>query len=229
MRPLESDFISTVSHELRTPLSSIAGALGLVAAGATGRLNSETEKLLGIALANTKRLIALINDLLEIDKVQAGKLRMKIASHSLRDVAKSAIDEISPLGQAKGVKMMLNCESTGDSAHVDSQRLAQVFRNLLSNAIKFSPPGESVRINISTGADCHRVDFIDNGPGVPEEFRQRLYDKFSQADSAGKHGVGGTGLGLAISREIVHRLNGRLRFTPNPEGGAIFTVELPAA
>lgn len=225
---MKSDFVATVSHELRTPLSSIAGALGLVEAGYTGPLSDDTAEMVGVALNNTKRLIVLINDLLDIERIESGKLHFDLKTHSLGVIVQTAIDDIRPFADEHGIRIDSAVDTGDDHVCVDGNRALQVFNNLLSNAIKFSPRDGTIRIQIQAGPIYHKVNVLDNGPGIPEKFRSRLYEKFAQADGSSSRRVSGTGLGLAICREIVGRLDGKLRFAPNPEGGSIFTVELPA-
>ncbi len=226
---LKSDFVSTVSHELRTPLSSIAGALGLVAAGATGDIGDDTADMVGIALNNTNRLIRLINDLLDIQRIESGRMHFDIQPRSLRDLIQAALDEIKPFADDHQVGLEFTPDEGRDGVLADADRVVRVFTNLLSNAIKFSPTGGTVCVRMRLRAGFHRIDVIDNGPGIPESFRGKVFDKFAQADGSGTRKIGGTGLGLAISREIVDRLDGKLWFADNPEGGTIFSVDLPVS
>lgn len=225
---LKSDFVANVSHELRTPLSSIAGALGLVAAGATGEVGDDTLQIVQVALNNTHRLIRLINDLLDVERIAIGKLHFDMARHSLRGIVQSSIEDLRPLATRQNVRFAYADDGGPDMVHVDSDRLTQVMMNILSNAIKFSPSHSLVQVVVTTDNAFHRVEIIDSGVGIPEEFRSRMFQKFAQADIQSNRKASGLGLGLAISREITDRLGGKLWFRPNPEGGSIFCVEIPA-
>lgn len=225
---LKSDFVANVSHELRTPLSSIAGALGLVAAGATGEVGEDTLQVIQVALSNTHRLIRLINDLLDVERIAIGKLHFDMARHSLRAIVRCSIEELGPLATKHGIRFAYADDGGDDMVHVDSDRLNQVMTNILSNAIKFSGGAQLVRIVLTTDVAFHRIEVIDRGIGIPEEFRPRIFKKFAQADAQSDRRASGVGLGLAISREIVDRLGGKLWFRPNPDGGSIFCVEIPA-
>ncbi|WP_294395452.1 PAS domain-containing sensor histidine kinase [uncultured Sphingomonas sp.] len=228
MERLKAEFVSTVSHELRTPLSSIAGALGLVAAGATGELPADAGEMVGIALNNTQRLMRLINDLLDIERLQLGKLHFEMQPHSLRWLIGTAVDEIGPFADQHRIQLVIDDAGGQDCVVVDADRMGQVLSNLLSNAIKFSPEGSLVKVALRPSTHFHRVEVIDNGQGIAPEFRPLVFAKFAQGDASGTRKVGGTGLGLAISREIVDRLDGKLWFSDNPEGGTIFSLDLPA-
>ncbi len=224
---MKSEFVSTVSHELRTPLTSIAGSLGLLAGGAAGELPARAGRLVGIAHANSQRLVRLINDILDVEKIESGQMTFSMEAVDLTDLVKRALDAMNGLAGELGVKMVL---TTPDVVEVrgDADRLMQVVTNLLSNAAKFSPPGESVEVSVARVEDGRvRVSVRDHGPGVPEGFRERIFSKFAQADGSDTRKLGGTGLGLAISREIVERHGGRISFDSPPGEGATFHVDLP--
>lgn len=224
---VRSDFVATVSHELRTPLSSVSGALGLVDAGLTGELSEDSREMIKIALNNTSRLIKLIDDLLDVEGIESGRLHLDTHKYSLGRIVKTAVDDIRSFSDEHGVSIVFCSNLENDQILVDADRAVQVFTNLLSNAIKFSPKPGTVTIDIVRKAPYYRVCVIDDGPGVPEKFRPYIFGKFAQADRWNSRKVGGTGLGLAISREIVQRLDGKIWFMDRPSGGAIFAVELP--
>jgi PAS domain S-box-containing protein len=222
---IREDFISTVSHELRTPLTSIAGSLGLLAGGATGPLSDKAARLIGIANSNCQRLVRLINNVLDIGKIEAGEFKMMFEPLDLREIAKRSIESMQSFATNYGVKLVL---LDGSSAMVrgDSDRLIQVTTNLLANACKFSPKNTSVRVSVSRSGNLAQFSVKDRGPGVPEEFRSRIFSKFSQAegDSQAK---GGTGLGLVIAREIADLHGGRLWFESKTGEGATFYLDMP--
>jgi PAS domain S-box-containing protein len=223
---LKDEFVSTVSHELRTPLTSIAGSLGLVAGGAAGELPEKAARLISIAQSNSQRLVRLINDVLDLEKLESGKLPFQFSVLDVRDVAQRAIDGVRGYADQLGVELLL---ADGPSAPVrgDPDRLVQVVTNLLSNAAKYSPPGEAVRVKVERDGSNVRLSVTDRGPGVPEAFRDRIFTRFAQADSSDTRIKGGTGLGLYIAREIAERHGGRLWFESPQGGGAAFHLELP--
>lgn len=225
---LKDEFVSTVSHELRTPLTSIAGSLGLLAGGAAGPLPEKAGRLIQIAQANSQRLVRLINDILDIEKIESGKLRLEMAPLDLRDVAVGAIEGVRGYAEELGVVLTL---ADGEPAPVrgDSDRLIQVVTNLLSNASKFSPHGGEVRVTVDPERRVARLSVSDQGPGIPDAFRSRIFSKFAQADGSDTRAKGGTGLGLAIAREIAERHGGRLWFESAEGAGATFYLDLPLA
>jgi len=226
---LKSEFVSTVSHELRTPLTSIRGALGLVAGGRVGEISSEAKEMITIALNNSGRLVRLINDILDVEKIQSGKLDFEIQRLDLSRVIKDAKASNDGFALEHDSRIVLAGEPETVLVYADSDRLAQVFANLISNAVKFSPAGEAVDVHTHVTADRVRVEVRDRGPGVPEKFEKRLFERFAQADGSDRRQKSGTGLGLSISKAIVERMNGRLGYEPAAGGGSCFYFELPIA
>ncbi|PXA89391.1 hybrid sensor histidine kinase/response regulator [Caulobacter sp. D4A] len=224
---LKAEFVSTVSHELRTPLTSIAGSLGLLVGGAAGALPERAARLLGIAHSNCQRLVRLINDILDIEKIESGQMEFDLRPLDLGDLAQRAVDAMGGLGGQMGVTFKLDVAPNLPPVRGDADRLAQVAANLLSNAAKFSPPDGVVEVKVyAPRPDLLRFSVRDHGAGVPEAFRDRIFSKFAQADASDTRAKGGTGLGLAISREIVQRHGGRLWFDSEPGRGATFQFEL---
>jgi PAS domain S-box-containing protein len=224
---MKSEFISTVSHELRTPLTSISGALGLIVGGVVGELPDKIKSMLNIAHKNSQRLTCLINDLLDMEKLSAGKMQFNMQKVELGKVLKIA----SEINLAAGIERMISINV--DNPHpevmvsIDQNRFLQVMSNLISNAIKYSPNHGNVSIQVSWRDQLIRVSVIDQGPGVPPEFQDSLFQKFVQADSSDTRKQGGTGLGLAISRELMEAMHGSLDFERDRQGGANFFLELP--
>lgn len=224
---MKSEFVSTVSHELRTPLTSIRGSLGLVVGGVAGQLPDKAKALVEIARTNCERLIRLINDILDSEKIESGKVTFDLRPLDMQQLLEQAISANEGFAVQHNVKLALKAEKFAVMVHADSDRLLQVVTNLLSNAIKFSPVNETVTVRLRWKAGIARVEVSDRGPGIPEEFRQRIFQKFSQADSSDTRQKGGTGLGLSISRAIVERMEGTMGFTTELGAGTTFFFELP--
>ena len=224
---LKEEFVSTVSHELRTPLTSIAGSLGLVAGGAAGELPDKARRLVTIALTNAQRLVRLINDILDIEKMESGKARFELRPVILPEVAARSVDGIRGYADGFGVRVELVTDGSAPVVRGDADRLVQVVTNLLSNAVKFSPRDGVVALDVRSAGGSARLSVRDQGPGIPEAFRTRIFGKFAQADGSDTRQKGGTGLGLAIAREIVERHGGRLWFETPESGGALFHMDLP--
>ncbi len=223
---LKTDFVSTVSHELRTPLTSMRGALSLVLAGAAGEVSEKTRSLLQIALKNTERLIRLINDILDIEKIESGHVEIRRDRCDLVQVLHTTLNGLEAYVLDAGVRLTLESERAV-TVTGDGDRLVQIFTNLVSNAVKFTPRGGEVRIRLVTDEGVARVSVIDQGPGIPPEFQARIFGKFQQAARADARRSGGTGLGLAIARAIVELHGGSIGFDTAAGAGTTFTVELP--
>jgi PAS domain S-box-containing protein len=225
---LKDEFVSTVSHELRTPLTSIAGSLGLLSGGAAGPLPEKAARLIQIAQSNSQRLVRLINDILDIEKIESGKLRLELAPLDLREIAERSIEGVQGYARELGVVVALG-DAEEAPVRGDADRLIQVVTNLLSNASKFSPAGGVVTVTVDRETRLARLSVVDQGPGIPENFRSRIFAKFAQADGSDTRAKGGTGLGLAIAREIAERHGGRLWFESAEGEGATFHLDLPLA
>ena len=224
---MKDEFVSIVSHELRTPLTSISGALGLVEGGAVGELPSAARQMVDIALKNSQRLAHLINDLLDMEKITAGKMHFDLHVQALRPLISQALESNQAYGAARRVRLALSGEVPDVMVRVDAQRFMQVMSNLLSNAIKYSHEDGVVEIKAVLDAAVVRIMVIDHGSGIPAEFRERIFQKFAQADSSDTRQKGGTGLGLAITRELVEHMGGRVGFDSVEGQGASFFFELP--
>lgn len=226
---VKSEFLSTVSHELRTPLTSLSGSIALIQGGALGVLPAPVTEMLRVAHKNSLRLGHLINDLLDMDKLVAGKLRFDLRVQPLMPLVEQALDAIKAYAEPYGVRVELVRRQDDARVSVDGQRLQQVMANLLSNAAKFSPAGGVVEVAVQRAGERLRVSVTDHGPGIPESFRAQVFEKFSQADASDTRQKGGTGLGLAISRELIERMEGTIGFESVEGQGASFFFELPAA
>ncbi len=229
VQELKNEFISTVSHELRTPLTSIGGSLGLVSAGAVGELSDEGRKLIDIAYRNAQRLTRLINDILDLEKIESGRLEIEIRPLPLESCLAEALEANRPFAETCGVRCVLREPVPVVAILADGDRMQQVLTNLLSNAAKFSPDGEEIVLEAVVAAGRARIAVRDRGPGIPDEFRGRLFEKFSQAGKVSTRRVGGTGLGLSICRAILDEMNGNISFETEVGRGTTFFVELPLA
>jgi PAS domain S-box-containing protein len=225
---MKNDFISTVSHELRTPLTSIRGSLGLVAAGAAGEIPPKVAGLIKIAHSNSERLVRLINDILDIEKIESGRMPFDPRPMALRPLVEQAIESSGNYLAERNVSIILDDQAPGALTAVDPDRLHQVMLNLLSNAIKYSPHEGQITVRLARQESMIRVSVIDQGPGIPLAFQSRIFGKFEQADSSDSRQKGGTGLGLSIVKAIVDRLGGVVSFDTGPATGTAFHVDLPA-
>ncbi len=224
---LKNEFIATLSHELRTPLTSIRGSLGLIAGGATGELPPMARKMVDVANKNCERLVRLINDFLDVEKIESGSMRFEAATQDLLPLVEQAVAATHAYAEQYGVSFDLRSEAGEMYVSVDGDRMLQVIVNLLSNASKFAPQGDVVEIRLRRMPGIVRLSVIDRGRGIPDEFRDRIFQKFAQADGADNRQKGGTGLGLNITKAIVDRHGGRIDFVSEPGVRTEFFVELP--
>lgn len=224
---LKSEFVSTVSHELRTPLTSIRGSLGLLAGGVAGQLSAHAVSLLNIALKNCERLLDLINDLLDVEKIQTGNMEFHMQPHDLLPLIEQCMESNRAYGQQFGVTYVMTGAPAAAWAVVDANRFQQVMSNLLSNSAKFSHPGSRVEISVSTAGGRITVAVKDFGVGIPADFQRRVFERFSQADSSDSRYKGGTGLGLNISKALVERMDGKIGFATQVGRGTTFWVNFP--
>jgi len=223
----KAEFVSVVSHELRTPLTSIIGALGLIQSGATGGIGEPTLEMLAVARDNSERLFRLVNDILDIEKAASGGMEYAMDRVDIGELAANAIEEYRSMADEMNVAFALEPFEGKVYVNGDRGRLMQVLANLLSNAAKFSPNGGVVRVVIADQESVSRISVIDTGAGIPDEFMDRLFDKFTQADSGDARQKSGTGLGLNISKSIVEAHGGKIEVQSTVGQGSTFSVLLP--
>ena len=225
---MKDEFISTVSHELRTPLTALRGAIGMLNPQVVPELSPQAQELVDIAQRNCTRLLYLINDLLDMEKISSGGLQCSFTPLDLAGIIRSALDINAPYADRHEVQLVFE-PPHGLPLQVltDEQRLLQVLGNLLSNAARFSPPGAQVRVALTPQDDRVRVSVCDSGTGVPVSFVPRLFQKFAQAPARPGEGRSGTGLGLAISRAIIEQHDGEIGYYPNAPRGSCFYFLLP--
>jgi signal transduction histidine kinase/DNA-binding response OmpR family regulator len=226
---VKDEFISTVSHELRTPLTSIRGSLGLLSAGLLGNVDPKAQNLLRIASSNTERLIRLINDILDLERMESGRAPLKLRRCSMYDLAHEAVDTMSTVADSAGIKVELLSDAPRDSIYfdADSDRMLQVLTNLLSNAVKFSPAGSTISVQIDSNPNSLLVKVVDRGRGIPVDKMEAVFDRFQQVESSDSSKKGGTGLGLAICRSIIQQHGGAIWAQPNQTGpGTTLWVQL---
>ena len=231
---MKSEFVSLVSHELRTPLTSIIGFISLILDGKTGEINQKQYESLSRAHRQSKRLAALINDLLDISRIEAGRIEMKQEQVQIDSVAQRRIEELRPQADEKTISLFLEAPSNLPLMIGDADRIGQVFINLIGNAIKFTPDNGKVTVRISESSQNGRdsngfnVEVIDTGPGIPAEEREKVFDKFRQLGSVQTRQQGGSGLGLSIASGIVEAHGGKLWVDTGDHGrGCNFQFFIP--
>ena len=227
MEKLKRDFVSTVSHELRTPLTSIRGSLGLLATGALGPMAEQAMRAVKIAERNCFRLINLINDLLDIEKLESGKMEMVYEQVSLQSIFERAVESVRAFADQYGIKLEVKMDRDYFIC-ADGDRIAQALINLLSNACKYSPRDEPVLLS-AREEDFHhvRIEVTDSGRGIPKEARLKIFERFQQVETADAKRRGGSGLGLAICKAIIERHNGTIEVTSELGKGSTFYFILP--
>jgi len=224
---LKDEFIATVSHELRTPLTSIHGSLRLLGGGVAGELSAESAKLVKIAANNSQRLVRLIDDILSIAKIEAEKMKFLLQPLAIDDVIGRAIEANQDFAQQYDVRLQAHAGIREARVLADNDRLMQVLTNLLSNAVKHSPAGGEVQVGVQRQNGYWRISVVDNGPGIPDSFRDKVFSRFAQADGTDRRKGGGTGLGLSICKAIIDRLGGRIGFESEAGVRTSFYFDLP--
>jgi PAS domain S-box-containing protein len=225
---MKSEFIATVSHELRTPMTSIRASLSMLVDGGAGELPPDVQHLVNIAYQSSERLVRLVNDILDIEKIEAGKMEFRRDELDIAPLLDEAIDAVRGSAAQRPVALERTGSGRGLRVRGDHDRLVQLLVNLLSNAIKYSPQYNTVTLDCSAVPAGVRLSVSDNGAGIPEAFQARVFAKFAQADSSDTRLKGGTGLGLAICRAIAEQHGGIIGFDTEEGRGTTFHVTLPA-
>jgi PAS domain S-box-containing protein len=224
---MKDELLSIVSHELRTPLTSLRGSLGLLAAGLVGEMPRRARRMLEIAITNSDRLIRLLNDVLDLERIRAGRVTLQLGPHPAAHLVEAAVDQMYVLAEQAGVRLSIG--DVGGVVNADADRMTQVLTNLISNAIKFSPSGSVVQLASVSKADRVRFSVADRGRGIPSHHLEAIFERFGQVDASDSRLNGGAGLGLAICRGIVDQHDGRLWAESALGQGSTFYVELRSA
>jgi PAS domain S-box-containing protein len=224
---MKEEFITTISHELRTPLTSVLGSLGMLTGNMTEQLPERAQRLIALAHSNSRRLVRLISDLLDIEKIEAGKMTFQFEPLELTALVYRVIEDSKALAEQAQVTISCQTLATDTWVNGDADRLMQALSNLLSNAIKFSPPGESVEVVVGAHGSMFRVEVTDHGPGIPKEFHSQIFKKFAQADQSNRGGKAGTGLGLSIVKLILQQHGGLIDFQSTSGVCTTFCIDLP--
>lgn len=223
----KDEFLAVVSHELRTPLTSIRASLGLLASGKLGRLEPKGQRMLEIASQNADRLVRLINDMLDLERLEAGEVGLELQRTDLARLMFAAAETVRPAAAQAGIPVEVAAVPT--TALVDADRITQVLLNLLSNAAKFAEPPFPIRMALVPVADGVEISVANRGRGIPADKLESVFERFQQVDSSDARQKGGTGLGLAICRTIVEQHGGRIRAQSEPGGDTVFTFSLPSS
>ncbi|MDB4952007.1 MAG: two-component hybrid sensor and regulator [Gemmatimonadetes bacterium] len=224
---MKDEFVSVVSHELRTPLTSLRGSLGLLAGGRAGEVSTSGQRLLDIAVQNTDRLVRLINDILDLERIRAGRVELEPRPVPAAELVRSAADLMEPMAEKGGVR--LEADAPPVRVLADADRILQVLTNLISNAVKFSPAGSTVAVSARAEGGRALFEVRDRGRGIPAPMLEAIFERFHQVDSSDARQKGGTGLGLAICRGIVEQHGGRIWAESAPGDGSTFRFTLPLA
>ena len=224
---LKSGFVSSVSHELRTPLTSIMGSLGLLKSNVEDPSSEVSKSMLDIAYNNAKRLLLLINDILDIEKIESGKMEFNYTDVNINSLIKDCITQNSGLAEKYQVNFSFIEDNKIPLTLIDKERVFQVLINLMSNAAKFEPNAGTIEIETKLKNDKAYVSITDHGSGIPPEFHNRIFQAFSQADVSNTKGVAGTGLGLSISKTIIEHHDCEINFHSVPNESTCFYFTLP--
>jgi signal transduction histidine kinase len=224
---MTNELVSTVSHELRSPLTAIKGAMGLILSGAAGDVSVKALQMVEIAQRNADRLILIINDILDLDKIKDGAMVFDNSETELIETVNDSVEAIVGFRDRFDVQVDVDVQDEGLISNIDPNRMVQVLVNLLSNAIKFSPAGGRVTVQLKQHGRLNRISIIDNGEGIPVSDQKLLFGRFMQVGSKNRAATGGTGLGLSIVKAIVENQGGKISFESQEGLGTTFHVDLP--
>ena len=224
---MKADFFSSMSHELRTPLTSIKEGTGLLLDGVGGDTTEKQRKLLSILAEESNRLISVVNSLLDLSKMEAGMMAYDFEITHVEPLIKRAIAEITPLVEAKGIRLENEMDGSLPPLRMDPERILQVLRNLLGNAVKFTPKGGLVRVAAKPADGKLAISVKDSGPGIPAESLTSIFEKFNQGSRQAPHARQGTGLGLAIANSIITSHGGKIWAESELGQGSTFIFVLP--
>ena len=227
LNQIKSDFVSTVSHELRTPLTSIQGYASLIFDGDAGPITSEQKEFLNIVKEETQRLTRLISDLLDISRIEAGKMAMTFNDFNIIDFMNSYKKEIENMASSKNLKVKIKVPNKLPIIKADADKLKQIFNNLVGNAIKFSNKNTTLRVTVKENSDNIQVDITDQGIGIAEKDLKNIFEKFQQVDTKMTRKAGGTGLGLPITKHLVEAHGGKIWVKSEIGEGSTFSFSLP--
>jgi PAS domain S-box-containing protein len=225
----KDEFVTMVHHEVRAPLTAVRGAIGLLSGGVAGELGESARELVDIALRNSERMERLVGDILASRKLDSGRMDFQLEEVSPSDLVEQAIEATSAYAE----KFDVGFEYAGDlgdiTIRVDPDRFIQVLTNVLSNAVRFSSPGDQVRVVVRRIDALVRIAVEDHGPGIAEDFKDRVFEKFARADDGSWRHRSGTGLGMSISKAIIEELGGAIHFETTAGKGTTFFVDVPVA
>jgi signal transduction histidine kinase len=227
LETMKDEFVTVVSRELREPLAAICGALDEIAALRPTGLPEPMQDLLNVCAGNSERLSGLVDGLLDLERIAAGQARFEFRDESVAEITRQVVAAHEVVADDFGVKLVLSDIDPALMVYVDPLRYEQALSHLLSNAVKFSPPGGEVEVGAELRGDWVRVHVRDRGEGIPEEFRARIFGKFSHAAAAGARRKGGAGLGLYLTRQLVEHMRGQVGFVSQMGEGSTFWVEFP--
>ena len=225
----KSAFLASMSHELRTPLNAVIGFSELMLDGVPGEINDEQRQCLSDILSSGQHLLNLINDVLDLSKVEAGKVELRLENLNLVDIINNTIQTVTPILDDKRHKLKVSIEAGLPQIHADKNKLRQIFLNLLSNAIRFTPAGGKLGIEVSRQGDWCQVSVVDNGIGIMKEDQERIFEAFTQVENPPDKKRRGTGLGLALTKQFVEIIGGRIWVESKYGKGSKFTFTLPLA
>ena len=225
MARIKDEFVSVVSHELRTPLTALHGALRLLESGVAGELPENAARLVGLAADGSRRLRSIVDDILDLEQIAAGRMLFEKESVGAAELLNAIASSFEASAASASVALVVDAPP-GLRFVADDRRVQQVVCNLVSNALKFAPLGTQVRLKAASSEGYVRLSVSDQGPGIPTEFRARIFRRFAQADMGNTRALGGSGLGLSIVKRLAEQMNGKVGFESEP-GCTVFHVEFP--